>query len=307
MDDNRDATDSGVAHRPEERNYDEERANLRHFFENIWEQDAKYLVFFTRKCFNLNQRFFLEALREETIGLVIRGRFLSQNALLALAPSLAEQYHEQGRFPSMLLADELASYGRAISSYMVALETSVFHAYQSLYGLPDNKAEWKLRTAFLDAIQIRVYMGHRQKLYLETRFQKRLKFEYPQTELFRSRSLMQWIPLWLRQEDVELTSYAPFFRLTLGEYKRFCVHMDQEEAMASPSVALSWLKVGYMPKNRALFVGGDSVASNIPLSCGKRRVRQSGSVEPFPRHFLFRSGQSLQGTCGNIESRDECV
>ena len=230
MDDNRDATDSGVAHRPEERNYDEERANLRHFFENIWEQDAKYLVFFTRKCFNLNQRFFLEALREETIGLVIRGRFLSQNALLALAPSLAEQYHEQGRFPSMLLADELASYGRAISSYMVALETSVFHAYQSLYGLPDNKAEWKLRTAFLDAIQIRVYMGHRQKLYLETRFQKRLKFEYPQTELFRSRSLMQWIPLWLRQEDVELTSYAPFFRLTLGEYKRFCVHMDQEEA-----------------------------------------------------------------------------
>ena len=31
MDDNRDAADSGVAHRPEKRNHDEERENLRLF------------------------------------------------------------------------------------------------------------------------------------------------------------------------------------------------------------------------------------------------------------------------------------
>lgn len=191
-------------------------------------------MFFTRKCFNLNQRFFLEARREETVDFnktqEIETRFLSQNALLALAPLLAEQYHENGRFPSMLLADELVTYGRAISSYMVMLENAVIHAYQSLYGPIDGREERKLRAAFLDAIQIRIYMGHRKKLYLETRFQKRLKIQYPQTEFSRSRSLMQQIPLWLREEGVELTSYAPFFRLDEKNYAAFRAYMKWDEA-----------------------------------------------------------------------------
>ena len=234
MDDNRDAADSGVAHRPEKRNHDEERENLRLFFISVWNQDVEHLMFFTRKCFNLNQRFFLEVRREETVDFnktqEIEKRFLSQNALLALAPLLAEQYHENGRFPSMLLADELVTYGRAISSYMVMLENAVIHAYQSLYGPIDGREERGLRAAFLDAIQIRIYMGHRKKLYLETRFQKRLKIQYPQTEFSRSRSLMQRVPLWLREEGVELTSYAPFFRLTEENYAAFRAYMKRDEA-----------------------------------------------------------------------------
>ena len=67
MDDNRDAADSGGAHRPEKRNDDKERASLRVFFENIWKESADSLVFFTRKCFNLNQRFFLEAVGHEAV------------------------------------------------------------------------------------------------------------------------------------------------------------------------------------------------------------------------------------------------
>lgn len=244
MDDNRDAADSGVAHRPEKRNDDKERASLRVFFENIWKENVDSFVFFTRKCFNLNQRFFLEARREETSDfnkmLKIEKRFLSQNALLALAPLLVEQYHENGSFPSMLLADELVTYGRAISSYMVMLENAVIHAYQSLYEPIDSREERKLRAAFLDAIQIRIYMGHCKNLYLETRFQKRLKIQYPQAEFSRSRSLMQQIPLWLREERedkknveraaVELTSYAPFFRLDKQEYAAFHAYMERNEA-----------------------------------------------------------------------------
>ena len=205
------------------------RPYLRFFLSTWLNEDYAYRVYFTRRCFNMNEILFtLRTLPysdwgydEREIAALMKARttFLSQNALFGYVGKMIDTYENSGIFPHILVVDELIIYGRQITAFMRDMENAIVHEWRQKHdGQQGGQTERKLRRDFLQAVDVRIY-AQDDHAPLEERYFARIQSKNPmQRAEWRDMILKMAVGL-TRSDLVENASYAPFFRLSLNDYE----------------------------------------------------------------------------------------
>lgn len=201
------------------------------FFLNTWlSHDYAYRIYFTRRCFNLNEILFtLRTLPYSGWGydehefatlMKARATFLSQNALFSYVENITAEYAQRGVFPRILIVDELIIYGRQATAFLKDLESAIIHEWNQKYRERlGGQTERQIRRDFLNAIDVRIY-AQDDHAPLEERYFSRIRSEKRmQRSEWREMTLKMAAGL-TRSDLVENASYAPFFRLDKEDYVR---------------------------------------------------------------------------------------
>lgn len=95
--------------------------DLSSFFYNVWRSDALYKVLMVRRAFNLNYAF-LDTIKEiDTISEYSKN-LISNYSLLFYAKEISMFYQMMGKFPNILIVDDILIHGRAIYKTIDSLE-----------------------------------------------------------------------------------------------------------------------------------------------------------------------------------------
>lgn len=183
------------------KNYD----HFYRFYQKVWEQPHAYIVMNARRCFNLNHIF--EQVRTGA------GRTISNNALLLCAGDIARFFREHGRFPSILIVDDLVLHGRGISKLLSDLEELIV---EELGDSDEEMSQYKrhyIRRSLASAIDIFTFAANKQPLLVSDIYRQNLRWE---TSLYTReiRSLSQQISGFLQKADVPNTSYVLSYHIT---------------------------------------------------------------------------------------------
>ena len=184
------------------------------FFIDTWKQPYHYRVYITRGCFNLNTLFY-RVLEKKAGFQEVCKTFLTQSALLTYADELIYNYNANRFFSQILITDELVIYGRQISAYLQQLEDAVLQAGDSFKR---NRDEWVVRDDLERKIQIRS-CAQGEIPVLGKNLRSRMDSSAMRLALAEQRAYAQEVSnLISTSDEVENTSYAPFFRLRRKEY-----------------------------------------------------------------------------------------
>ncbi len=138
---------------------------LRNFFREIWQAPHTYKAVMTRRGFNLHYAF-LQIEESRTGDANLGEQVISHTALLLYAKDIANYYRENGKFPTILIADDVFLYGRGLAKVIYKLEDLV------AWYLNDGKTAsqedlLRIRRHLEDALEIRVYAIGRYPLRVE--------------------------------------------------------------------------------------------------------------------------------------------
>lgn len=141
---------------------------LSHFFQTIFadRNQYDYVVFIARRCSNLAELFYRLnwAVKASADSIRFPANFINDSALLAQAGRMAEVYRQTGRFPRVLLADDIVIYGRSLSAFLEEME-NLLCSYLTEYDRETVIAAW------LRAVDIRAFARNNQPLLLTSRYQ----------------------------------------------------------------------------------------------------------------------------------------
>lgn len=189
------------------------------FFQEVWAEAHAYVVMMARRCFNLNH-IFLQVHAASGKRAANEGRIISNTALLLYADEIADYYISRGRFPSVLLVDDLAYHGRAIVKLLYDLEELVASKLEErLGGRLDEDRRHYLHWDMVEAIDIAVFARNSQPLLIEADYLHKLW----EKKLVRSSGLKrfsQQISSFLQKVDVPNTSYTVSFSVREEEAAR---------------------------------------------------------------------------------------
>lgn len=138
----------------------------------------KYVSLTERRFFNL---FYTVILRDDCLHMndKIIGKLVSNTGLLLQHGALLEYYLKEGRFPAILIADDLTIHGRSIGKFLYQLEKAIIADYEKKHGTPLSKNEAAvLHYQLVKAIDIRVFARSRNPLLLEDGYAAKLKCNY---------------------------------------------------------------------------------------------------------------------------------
>lgn len=143
-------------------------------------QDAdrySYVSITERRFFNFFYTIFLD--RPNTPPKSLLKKLVSNNGLLLQHKSLLTHYLAEGRFPSILLADDLAIHGRSMGKFLYQLEQAIIEDFRMETGAPLTKEERDmLHYQLISAVDIRVFAKSRNPILLEDGYAAKLKFDY---------------------------------------------------------------------------------------------------------------------------------
>lgn len=139
---------------------------LMSFFHTIKENAPNYAVVSVKanRCFSLLWRY------DPTIE-----HMLTNNAALLQYRKLADQYQQSGRFPRILIVDDIMIHGRGVSKFLVQLEQLVYEELEARGHFQDENDRLAFRHSFADALDIYIYACSRGTLFLEDRFFRCIK------------------------------------------------------------------------------------------------------------------------------------
>lgn len=128
-----------------------------------------YVVFVVRRSY------LLALLMEKITGISMENgaRVLTDAGFMLHCEELAEQYRRSGRFPSILLCDDILIHGRNINHFLANLE-------QVLLNLLSDLDKDEIRQALTRAVSIHVYVRSDDPLLLMGRYE--LNLEYARRE-----------------------------------------------------------------------------------------------------------------------------
>ena len=218
-------------------------AECRETYRTYWRgspdgQAYDYLVFLTRRSMNLNEYFCCQDAsegREEYETL--HGEFISQNALMCYAPKIAGAYRQTGRFPRILLVDEVLFHGREIMGFLRQFEQVVFDKLQ------EGPVEKEDYAAFLRAVHIGYFMRLRDAVPVSKRYALCVLPDGPGREasIQDCRLFTQTVVEKLTQADnTDNTSYIPFFRLSEDQYKKLSDNLSDNTRSGGPWSKTTW-------------------------------------------------------------------
>ena len=151
---------------------------LHAFFDDIFNtrSNYRYIVFIARRCSNLMEIFF--KLRDDLSGYdkdkedkaenerKFPPEFITDSALFSQVPGLAQYYRRSGRFPPVLIVDDIVIYGQGLDTFLRELEERL---YEELKESGANRED--IADALARAVQIRTFARNNQPLLLDRRYQ----------------------------------------------------------------------------------------------------------------------------------------
>lgn len=145
---------------------------LLRFFRNIWKEAErnKYCVFLARRCYNLHELFFSVYGRKIY---PLRTKAITENAIILKGKELALFYYEYGKFPRMLIVDDILIHGRSLTGFLYRLEKKIRREL-ILLGADQSQLD-KLYISLMSSISIRVYLESNEIILLNENYRGRLK------------------------------------------------------------------------------------------------------------------------------------
>lgn len=176
------------------------------FYQKVWEQSHAYIVMNARRCFNLNH-VFLKVHTAAGGQAANAGRIISNNALLLCAGDIAGFFREHGRFPSILIADDLVLHGRGVSKLLSDLEELIVEELHDSNEEMNRYKRYYIRRSLASAVDIFTFAVNKQPLLISDIYRQNLHWE---VSLYTReiRSLSQQISSFLQKADNPNTSYV---------------------------------------------------------------------------------------------------
>lgn len=133
-----------------------------------------------RRFFNLFYMVFSDKIEKSFSGEgALAGKLYSNNGLLLQHSRLARHYLESGKFPRILVADDLMIHGRNIGKFLFQMEQAVAVDIERLKCRSLSEEErHSLHYRLVEAVEIRVFARSRNPILLEDGYAARLKYGY---------------------------------------------------------------------------------------------------------------------------------
>lgn len=140
--------------------------DLCRFFEDIFCMGNAYrfVVLIARRCSNLAELFF-QVLRGDN-GNQFPSNFITDSAMLSMVSHLAETYRWRGRFPPILVVEDIVIYGKTVTAFLEDLEELLFRELE-----PDGYVREDVVAGLLRAVRIRAFARNSQPLLLASQYQ----------------------------------------------------------------------------------------------------------------------------------------
>lgn len=140
--------------------------SLCRFFTEVFNlrTDYHYVVFVARRCSILAEIFF--QVLTDGAGLPLPGNYLTDSAMLSLVPQLADTYRRNGRFPAILIVDDIVIYGKSLTAFLDELEELLWLELRE-----DGYTREDIVAALRRAIRIHAFARNNQPLLLASRYQ----------------------------------------------------------------------------------------------------------------------------------------
>lgn len=183
--------------------------SLYRFFQRVWELDYDYKVTMARRAFNLNYAFLMidsGSGSDEAYG---AKDWISNTALLLYYKEIADEYLAHGRFPSILILDDLCLHGRSVAALLDELEQLIV-SYLGEGREMGEGGKLSIHWALTAAIDIYVYARNEQYLLLEKGYRDKVHGGRPRPGN-KLRELSLQISRFLQQSAICNTSYIVSF------------------------------------------------------------------------------------------------
>lgn len=157
------------------------------WYEHILHEEREYIVFIVRRSYML--ALLLEKMTGKKMEENSKAIFLTDASLILQCRSMADIYIETGRFPSILLCDELLLHGRNLNHLIDAMENRLVAC------LPDCDPK-DIRRRLAAAVKIYVYARTEQEVLLYGRYEERMEYMRRENAGFLhsfSGSISEWI------------------------------------------------------------------------------------------------------------------
>lgn len=149
---------------------DEFFEGLRDFYREIRQSKHQYKVCLPRRSYVLN-RIFMDIDGESEVEFD-QGGCMTDSALFSLCGEIADFFMATGRFPDILICDDILIHGRAMNAFLVNLENRLIHC------LRDRRCELddvEIRTRLTYAVDIWVYIKNNDTSLLLSRYLFKVK------------------------------------------------------------------------------------------------------------------------------------
>lgn len=288
---------------------------LREFFTRSWKSPGySYRVYFEKTCLNINEIAFgdyvrnCDAAEAEELFRIRENTFLAQGGMLLKGEELTRHYLEHGRFPRILVLDELTLSGKRFSEFMYSLERIVDTAYERLtHRVLDQYSIMALRVDLFSAVDFLSYMGDARGPVLESALLKRMTFKY------RKYSAV-WFPYIQRMSAVitndaktENTGIIPTFRVNSAAYHR----LDSFFSVHRTGSGSRWRKTIWYENGTELtfyqnshYSGPNMVNAHFALRCRPDATSEKYYITPymFWNNFYDLHDRAFQDFCEVVAS-----
>lgn len=149
-----------------------EYEQLTTFFLKVWNSNCDFIVLITPRC-NVLHNMFLQA---NTPRLSTVNRCVTDNALLLYASHFAKHYKENGAFPTVVLVEDVLSYGTNIVPFLNIFEGLIIEDIKSRFGLSAG-AQHSLHHNLRNAIKLYAYAMEEVSVFFEGIYCKKIEAE----------------------------------------------------------------------------------------------------------------------------------
>jgi len=140
--------------------------DLYDFFKDIFDKRKKYhyIVLATQRCANLAD-IFLSIVSDSKVP-HIPPNVISASALLSTVPTMAKSYKMWGRFPSLLVIEDIHIYGESLNTFLKELEGQLCAQLQ-----PEGATKEQICNSLTQAIQIKAFTRNNKPSLLSSQYQ----------------------------------------------------------------------------------------------------------------------------------------
>ena len=190
---------------------------VRRWLEKFASMEAEYHAVMTRRCLNLME-LVLSKYRDEMSDYMRKcfDRVMTENALLLQAEQVAKYYLRSGRFPKIMLADDLLVHGRSINRFFQTFQELVLRHIKELDGEVDPAV---FEADFYRSIELWVFSENDTAILLQPELKKHVnnRFVWPE-EKWRDFSVR--VANTIYSSNFSNTSYVVSAKLRPSEPKR---------------------------------------------------------------------------------------
>lgn len=247
---------------------------LSDFFNEIYDKRNLYvlIVFLTRRCSNLAEIFY--RLRMEESGETLPVSLITDSALFSIVPRLARFYRQRGRFPSILLVDDIVIFGRSLNDLLNGLEERLCDLLEPMGYNRDDVVQ-----ALYRAVKIRTFAKSNQPLLLSGHYQANFSAD-------RTMEAVEWRDLSNRISRLILLSGQINSSFICGAE----IGTDPGNSAALQEAGFSRIETTYEVFSHATFCRTVSLADGNRIIYTIRLFTSGASGETVAVPFVFFSG-----------------